>query len=39
VQHPIGTVKLDEVNRKAEMAYEQLVQILVEPGAQKVAAS
>jgi hypothetical protein len=39
VGHPIGTVKLEEVNRKAEAAYEQLVQILVEPGAQKVAAA
>jgi hypothetical protein len=37
VLHPIGTVKLEEVNRKAEAAYEQLVRILVEPEAKKTA--
>jgi hypothetical protein len=37
VPHPIGTVKLEEVNRKAEAAYDQLVRILIEPEAQKAA--
>ncbi|HEY7554671.1 MAG TPA: hypothetical protein VIH18_07665 [Candidatus Binatia bacterium] len=31
VQHPIGTVKLDEVNKRAEAAFDRLVEILVEP--------
>jgi hypothetical protein len=31
VQHPIGTVKLDEVNKRAEAAFDKLVDILVEP--------
>jgi hypothetical protein len=30
VQHPIGTVKLDEVNKRADAAFEKLVEILVE---------
>ena len=29
VQHPIGTVKLDEVSKKADAAFEQLVNILL----------
>jgi hypothetical protein len=35
VEHPIGTVKLAEVHKRADAAFEQLVEILVEPGAQK----
>jgi len=38
VQHPIGTVKLDDVNKRAEAAFDQLVEILVEPQEAKVAA-
>jgi len=37
VKHPIGTVKLEEVNRKAEAAFDSLVDILLEPAAAKVA--
>jgi hypothetical protein len=37
VQHPIGTVKLEEVNQKAEAAFDQLVALLLEPAAAKVA--
>jgi hypothetical protein len=37
VQHPIGTVKLDEVNKRAEEAFDQLVEILVEPPKTKAA--
>ncbi|HEU4345198.1 MAG TPA: hypothetical protein VFU31_26915 [Candidatus Binatia bacterium] len=35
VQHPIGTVALTEVYRRADSAFEQLVEILVEPRAAK----
>ena len=38
VQHPIGTVKLDDVNKRAEAAFDQLVGILVEPQKAKLAA-
>jgi hypothetical protein len=38
VQHPIGTVKLDDVNKRAEAAFDQLVEILVEPQEAKIAA-
>jgi hypothetical protein len=31
VQHPIGTVKLDEVNKRADAAFAKLVEILIEP--------
>jgi hypothetical protein len=31
VRHPIGTVKLDEVNRQAEAAFDKLIEILIEP--------
>ena len=37
VQHPIGTVKLEEVNKRAEAAFDQLVGILVEPERKKAA--
>jgi hypothetical protein len=33
VQHPIGTVKIEEVNKKADAAFDQLVDILLEPTA------
>ncbi len=33
VQHPIGTVKIEEVNQKAEAAFDQLVNILLAPKA------
>ena len=29
VQHPIGTVKVDEVNKRADAAFEKLVSILL----------
>lgn len=32
VQHPIGTVKPEEVRRRAEAAFEKLVDILLQPG-------
>ena len=31
VQHPIGTVKVEEVNKRADAALEKLVEMLVEP--------
>ena len=31
VQHPIGTVKVEEVNKRADAAFEKLIQILLEP--------
>ena len=31
VRHPIGTVKLDEVDRQAEAAIDKLIEILIEP--------
>jgi len=33
VQHPIGTVKVEEVNKKADAAFDQLIDILLEPNA------
>ena len=33
VQHPIGTVKVEDVNKKADAAFEQLVNILLAPEA------
>jgi len=33
VQHPIGTVKLEEVNKGADAAFEKLVDILLAPEA------
>jgi hypothetical protein len=35
VQHPIGTVKVEEVNKRADAAFDKLVEILVSPGAGK----
>jgi len=31
VQHPIGTVKLEEVNKRADAAFDKLVDILLSP--------
>jgi len=31
VQHPIGTVKVEEVNKRADVAFDKLVELLVEP--------
>ena len=39
VQHPIGTVKVEEVNKRAEAAFDKLVEMLVEPQQRKAAAS
>jgi hypothetical protein len=33
VQHPIGTVKLEEVSKKADAAFDQLISILLAPEA------
>jgi hypothetical protein len=33
VQHPIGTVKIEEVYKKADAAFEKLVDILLAPEA------
>ena len=35
VQHPIGTVKVEEVNKRADAAFDQLVDLLVKPGPAK----
>jgi hypothetical protein len=37
VEHPIGTVKLDEVHKRADAAFDALVDILVEPQARQAA--
>ena len=37
VQHPIGTVKLDEVKKRADAAFDKLVEILIEPQQRKAA--
>jgi hypothetical protein len=31
VQHPIGTVKLEEVDKRADAAFDKLVEILLNP--------
>ncbi|HEY5543329.1 MAG TPA: hypothetical protein VIM04_08760, partial [Candidatus Binatia bacterium] len=38
VQHPIGTVKQEEVTRRADAAFEKLVEILLDPQQKKAAA-
>ena len=35
VQHPIGTVKIEEVHKRADAAFDKLVEILVEPAEAK----
>ena len=37
VRHPIGTVKVEEVNKRADAAFDQLVEILLEPQARLAA--
>jgi hypothetical protein len=37
VQHPIGTVKAEEVIRRADAAFAQLIDILMQPAAKRVA--
>ena len=37
VQHPIGTVKLEEVNKRAAAAFEKLIEILLNPQQKKSA--
>jgi hypothetical protein len=37
VQHPIGTVKLEEVDRRADAAFEKLIEILLSPQQKKSA--
>lgn len=37
VQHPIGTVKQEEVTRRADAAFEKLVEILLDPQQKKAA--
>jgi hypothetical protein len=39
VQHPIGTVKLEEVHKRADAALGKLIDILLEPQARKIAAA
>jgi hypothetical protein len=39
VQHPIGTVKPEEVNKRADAAFDTLVEMLLEPQQQKAAAA
>jgi hypothetical protein len=38
VRHPIGTVKAEEVNKRAESAFDKLLETLVEPRPDKVQA-
>jgi hypothetical protein len=35
VQHPIGTVRVEEVNKRADAAFDKLVEILVDSRATK----
>ena len=37
VEHPIGTVKLEEVNKRADAVFDKLVEILVETRKTRVA--
>jgi hypothetical protein len=37
VQHPIGTVKSEEVDRRADAAFDKLVDILLSPQQKKAA--
>jgi hypothetical protein len=37
VQHPIGTVKLEEVDKRAAAAFEKLIEILLNPQQKKSA--
>ena len=31
VEHPIGTVNLDEVHKRADAAFDQLLELVLEP--------
>ena len=31
VQHPIGTVKVEEVNKRADAVFDRLIDLLIEP--------
>ena len=35
VQHPIGTVKIEEVNKKADAAFSKLIEILLASAAER----
>ena len=37
VQHPIGTVKLEEVDKRADAAFDKLVAILLDPQQKRAA--
>ncbi|HZD41798.1 MAG TPA: hypothetical protein VE131_13830 [Terriglobales bacterium] len=37
VQHPIGTVKPDEVKKRADVVFDKLVDILIEPQQRRAA--
>ena len=37
VQHPIGTVKIDEVIKRADAVFAKLIDILLEPQTRRVA--
>jgi len=39
VQHPIGTVKAEEVQKRADAAFDKLLGLLLEPQQQKAAAA
>jgi hypothetical protein len=39
VEHPIGTVKLEEVNKRADAAFAKLVEILVDAEQRKTTAA
>jgi hypothetical protein len=36
VEHPIGTVKVEEVNKRADRAFDKLIKILVDTSAATV---
>jgi hypothetical protein len=35
VRHPIGTVKAEEVNKRADVAFDKLLETLIEPAQRK----
>jgi hypothetical protein len=39
VEHPIGTVNSDEVRKRADAAFDKLVELLLEPQQRKAVAS
>jgi hypothetical protein len=38
VRHPIGTVKAEEVHKRADAAFDKLLETLIEPRADEVRA-